>query len=185
MAYATAPGSVAADGDGKNGLYTEELLHALQVPGLKVEDVFKRVRINVARRSKGAQTPWESSSLTGDLVVNATANVTTAACRRRRRRSIARPCSGCRSRTAPIPRRFEAYLKQYPDGTFAPLARQRLASARPPARTLDAARFDGTWKVTVECPPHQSAAGYTQRFFAEVKDGVLAGSSGASGSRAR
>jgi len=45
VAYATAPGSVAADGDGKNGLYTEELLHALQVPGLKVEDVFKRVRI--------------------------------------------------------------------------------------------------------------------------------------------
>src|SRR5258705_2215898 len=71
VAYATAPGSVAADGDGKNGLYTEELLEALREPGLKIEEVFKRVRINVARRSKGAQTPWESSSLTGDLVVNA------------------------------------------------------------------------------------------------------------------
>lgn len=79
VAYATAPGSVAADGDGKNGLYTEELLEALREPGLKVEEVFKRVRINVARRSKGAQTPWESSSLTGDLVVNVTVNVTTAA----------------------------------------------------------------------------------------------------------
>src|SRR6185295_9942509 len=79
VAYATAPGSVAADGDGKNGLYTEELLAALREPDLKIEEVFKRVRINVARRSKGAQTPWESSSLTGDLVVNVTVNVTTAA----------------------------------------------------------------------------------------------------------
>ena len=36
IAYATAPGSVAADGDGKNGLYTEALLGALEEPGLQV-----------------------------------------------------------------------------------------------------------------------------------------------------
>jgi len=54
LAYATAPGSVAADGDGKNGLYTEELLEALREPGLTIEEVFKRVRINVARRSPRA-----------------------------------------------------------------------------------------------------------------------------------
>ena len=79
IAYATAPGSVAADGDGANGLYTEELLRALRVPGLKVEEVFKQVRVGVTNRSKGAQTPWESSSLTGDLVVNVSVNVTVAA----------------------------------------------------------------------------------------------------------
>ena len=61
IAYATAPGSVAADGEGANGLYTEELLQALRVPGLKVEEVFKQVRVAVAKGSKGAQTPWESS----------------------------------------------------------------------------------------------------------------------------
>jgi caspase domain-containing protein len=75
IAYATAPGSVAADGEGANGLYTEELLQALRMPGLKVEEVFKRVRVAVAQRSKGTQTPWESSSLTGDLVINVTVNV--------------------------------------------------------------------------------------------------------------
>jgi len=79
IAYATAPGSVAADGEGANGLYTEELLKALRVPGLKVEEVFKQVRVGVTSRSKGAQTPWESSSLTGDLVVNVTVNITTPA----------------------------------------------------------------------------------------------------------
>jgi uncharacterized caspase-like protein len=65
IAYATAPGKVAADGEGSNGLYTQELLKALAQPGLKAEDVFKQVRIGVARASNGAQVPWEASSLTG------------------------------------------------------------------------------------------------------------------------
>jgi uncharacterized caspase-like protein len=67
LAYATAPGKVASDGTGSNGLYTEALLKALNMPGLKVEDVFKQVRINVIKASDGQQTPWESSSLTGEF----------------------------------------------------------------------------------------------------------------------
>ncbi|TFH40218.1 MAG: caspase family protein, partial [Lysobacterales bacterium] len=68
IAYATAPGAVAADGDGDNGVYTSELLAALEVPNLKAEEVFKRVRVAVSERTRGAQIPWESSSLTGDFV---------------------------------------------------------------------------------------------------------------------
>ena len=70
IAYATSPGSVAADGDGKNGLYTEELLQALAIPGLEVEEVFKRVRIEVAQKTQHEQIPWESSSLTGNFIFN-------------------------------------------------------------------------------------------------------------------
>ena len=40
VAYATAPGSVASDGNGKNGLYTEHLAKVLRQPGLAVEEVF-------------------------------------------------------------------------------------------------------------------------------------------------
>ncbi len=68
IAYATAPGSVAADGDGENGLYTEALLNTLEQPGLQVEEMFKQVRVEVSERSNGQQVPWESSSLTGDFV---------------------------------------------------------------------------------------------------------------------
>jgi uncharacterized caspase-like protein len=67
LAYATAPGKVASDGSGSNGLYTEALLKALDMPGLKVEDVFKQVRINVLKASDNLQIPWESSSLTGEF----------------------------------------------------------------------------------------------------------------------
>lgn len=67
IAYATAPGSVAADGAGKNGTYTQELLRFMRVPDLSIEEVLKRVRISVRALSRGRQTPWESSSLTGDF----------------------------------------------------------------------------------------------------------------------
>jgi hypothetical protein len=67
ISYATAPGNVASDGDGANGLYTENLLREVKVKEAKVEDVFKRVRLNVRKRSNGAQVPWDSSSLEDDF----------------------------------------------------------------------------------------------------------------------
>ena len=67
LAYATAPGNLASDGDGANGLYTEQLLKEIKVPEAKIEDVFKRVRLAVRRRSNGAQIPWESTSLEEDF----------------------------------------------------------------------------------------------------------------------
>jgi uncharacterized caspase-like protein len=67
VAYATAPGSVASDGGGRNGLYTQELLNSVKLTGLKIEDVFKRVRVAVKEKSKGKQVPWETSSLESDF----------------------------------------------------------------------------------------------------------------------
>ncbi len=67
LAYATSPGNVASDGDGANGLYTESLLREVTVKEAKIEDVFKRVRLSVRRKSNGAQIPWESTSLEEDF----------------------------------------------------------------------------------------------------------------------
>ena len=67
LAYATAPGNVAADGEGANGLYTENLLREIKTPEAKIEDVFKRVRLHVRRRTNGQQIPWESTSLEEDF----------------------------------------------------------------------------------------------------------------------
>jgi len=67
VAFATAPGSVASDGDGENGLYTKHLLAAMRRPGLPIEQVFKEVRIGVGRETADRQVPWESSSLKGNF----------------------------------------------------------------------------------------------------------------------
>lgn len=67
IAYSTAPGSVAADGTGENGVYTAELLKQMKMPNLSIEDVFKQVRIAVRSQTQNKQTPWESSSLIGNF----------------------------------------------------------------------------------------------------------------------
>ena len=72
LAYATAPGNVAEDGEtsGSNGLYTRYLLQELTRPVARIEDVFKRVRLNVRQQSRGRQIPWESTSLEDDFYFN-------------------------------------------------------------------------------------------------------------------
>ncbi|MDO9631563.1 MAG: caspase family protein [Humidesulfovibrio sp.] len=70
VAYATAPDSVAADGTGKNGIYTGQLLRHLRTPGIGIEELFKRVRIGVLGETGEKQVPWEASSLTGYFTFN-------------------------------------------------------------------------------------------------------------------
>lgn len=67
LAYATAPGNVAADGNGRNGIYTKHLLAHLEKPGLSIEALFKKVRQGVMEETATNQVPWESSSLVGDF----------------------------------------------------------------------------------------------------------------------
>lgn len=57
LAYATSPGNVAADGTGANGLYTEHLLQEMRTREVKIEDIFKRVRLYVRRQSGGGRFP--------------------------------------------------------------------------------------------------------------------------------
>jgi tetratricopeptide (TPR) repeat protein len=67
LAFATAPGSVASDGHGRNGLYTQELLKAVRKPNLTIEQVFKEVRANVLRLSNNQQNTWDSSNIIGEF----------------------------------------------------------------------------------------------------------------------
>ncbi len=134
IAYATAPGSVASDGDGANGLYTQELLFNLKTVGLNIEEVFKRVRISVRQKTQNKQTPWESSSLTGDFYfVNSgevkpkTANqqiqiptVDSTAIELAYWNSI---------KDSNDLDDYDAYLKKYPNGQFVEIARKRTYSA--------------------------------------------------------
>jgi len=65
IAYATAPGHVASDGEGRNGLYTQYLLRNIATPGLSISDMFMNVREGVVRDSGKKQVPWENTSLIG------------------------------------------------------------------------------------------------------------------------
>jgi uncharacterized caspase-like protein len=67
VAYATSPGKVASDGDGRNSPYTKHLVRAMQTPNKPIELVFKEVRRAVQDETKNLQTPWENTSLSGDF----------------------------------------------------------------------------------------------------------------------
>ncbi|QTA82515.1 Caspase domain-containing protein [Desulfonema limicola] len=67
ITFATSPGSVAIDGEGRNGIFTKHLLENMKIPGLPIEQIFKRVLQGVDQESNGEQTPWMSSSFTGDF----------------------------------------------------------------------------------------------------------------------
>ena len=66
IAFATSPGSYAADGSGNNGVYTGALVRNLTRPGLSVEQVFKRTAAQV-QKQRSEQIPWFTSSFTGDF----------------------------------------------------------------------------------------------------------------------
>ena len=67
IAYATAPGDVADDGEGRNGVFTKHLLEQMQKPGVQVEQVFKQVTQAVHAETRQRQTPFMTSSLLGDF----------------------------------------------------------------------------------------------------------------------
>jgi hypothetical protein len=66
ISYATRPGSVAADGNGRNGLYTSKLL-AQMSSSLQIELALKRVVTEVKSASQGKQEPWMEGSIEGDF----------------------------------------------------------------------------------------------------------------------
>jgi uncharacterized caspase-like protein len=66
VAFATAPGKSAKDGEGGNSPYTSALAQTLGEPGLPIELAFKKARNIVVATTKGEQTPWESTSLQGE-----------------------------------------------------------------------------------------------------------------------
>lgn len=70
IAYSTSPGKIASDGEGKNGLYTGELISEIKSVNLTITQLFQKVRKAVMEKSKDEQIPWESTSLTADFYFN-------------------------------------------------------------------------------------------------------------------
>lgn len=130
LAYATAPGNVAEDGDAQsgNGLYTQYLLAELKKPMARIEDVFKRVRYAVRKASQGRQIPWESTSLEDDFqfndgrvvaVAKPTAQVLLAAFTQEQQ-------DWARIKDSRNADDFYAFLARYPSGTISEAANARL-----------------------------------------------------------
>lgn len=71
IAFATAPGQVALDGEGANSPFSAALSRHLGTPGLEVQQMLTRMRAEVVSITKNKQVPWSNSSLLGEVYLAA------------------------------------------------------------------------------------------------------------------
>lgn len=126
IAYATAPGSVAADGDGRNGVYTKYLIENIKKSGLTIEQVLKNVRVAVVSDTASSQVPWESSSLMGKFYFHSQQpeqNNTKPTVTETQPSDNSYELLFWESiKDSKDDKMFEAYLEQFPNGKFSKLA---------------------------------------------------------------
>ena len=155
IAYATAPGSVAADGRGANSPFTASLIQHLPTRGAELRSVFTRVRADVSRATGGAQIPWSNDGLLSELFLAGAAAAPPAppAAAAPPPPAPAAPLGMATQvspemfeltfwqslQAAPSEAGYDEYLRRFPNGTFAGLARIRLTELRA-AATQDQAR---------------------------------------------
>ena len=168
LAYATAPGNVAEDGDekGGNGMYTQYLLQELRKPFGKIEDVFKRVPLSVRQKTQGRQIPWESTSLEEDFFFNDGTRLATkpeelerlAAAAKRNEQQLLQQASQARERERQIALDLEKEREAQAVAARAAEERRRLDMARreeverlaKDARVREQARLDAEVKAREE-----------------------------------
>ncbi len=158
VAYATAPGELAADGSGRNGIYTKHLIQNIQAPQLKLEDVFKNVRRAVVMETANKQVPWESSSLMGQFYFSAPEPSPPP-----QQTPPESDKSDILTKQAEIlfwdsiqnstdPAMFEAFLLQFPDGIFANLATMKITQLTRARQSALIAKKDSVPTVTENKP---------------------------------
>lgn len=118
LAYATAPGAVALDGLGGNSPFTQALVVEMTNENLPIEQVFKNVRVKVIDQTGGAQTPWDTSSLTNNFVFRASAPLTGEELAERQ---LWQSVEASRD-----PVQLMLFLRSYPEGRFHEDARNML-----------------------------------------------------------
>ncbi len=164
VAYATAPGQVAADGDGNNSPYAEALTKNLATPGLPLESVFRQVRIEVSEKTTGAQVPWEETSLTQEVVLTPAATTTIPPPPSPTPNSLDSASAYILAVGTNRIEDYHAFLKQYPTAHEAPQAMRNIEMLADEKNWRDAARQNtlGAYKIYLNLHPQGSYANEAQ-----------------------
>jgi hypothetical protein len=126
VGYAAREGTTANDGGARNSPYTIALLANLEIPGLEIQLMFRRVRDHVLEATGGTQEPFTYGSLPGrEIYIKAPAQSAAASGDPELGRDVALWNAVKNSGHRPA---LESYLERFPSGTFAGLARTRIAA---------------------------------------------------------
>jgi uncharacterized caspase-like protein len=135
IAFASDPKSTALDGPtGRHSPFTAAFLDHLFDPGVTIDTVMSRVRNEVWQKTGHHQLPWVNTSLIGEYELNPQAPpaATVAAAG-----PAGTPVDARRSEEnllwqsaehSDLPADYKAYLSAFPNGVFAQMAKNRIAS---------------------------------------------------------
>jgi len=136
IAFATGPGQTALDGEvGTNSPFTRALMANIAQPGVEIQQAMTKVRAQVNEETNKNQLPWGHTNLTGSVFLNPAAVAPAAVASAEP--SAAPAATGAASevelefwrsiKDSNKPEELNAYLTNYPNGTFKPLALGRIA----------------------------------------------------------
>ena len=139
IAFATGPGQTALDGqEGTNSPFTRALIANIATPGVEIQQAMTKVRAQVNEETNKGQLPWGHTNLIGSVYLNGAPPAAGAG------GTAAAPAAPVAIASAPgsdvelefwrsikdsnKPEELNAYLSNYPNGQFKPLALSRLAA---------------------------------------------------------
>jgi len=155
--YATSLGEVAADGSGRNGIFTQHLLKAMDTPNYTVEKVFKSTANKVYTATNKKQMPWQEGVMLGDFYFSGKKNTGVT--------SVAPNFSApmVNSQQAEIAfwqsiqsetnvAYFKSYLSQYPKGIYAELAKLKIQRGGALVPEIEASKPNAAY-LTIKTSP--------------------------------
>ena len=175
ISYATQPGNVASDGDKGDSPFTLALVHQIQEPGYDIFRVFNQVGLEVERETNKEQQPWVSNSpIDGDFYFAGPSVEPSPVVSGVPDADVVFWQSIQHSRNAAD---YQAYLNEFPNGSFAALARLRAAKYEPQtssigkASALPTASQSASVQATQATPmPASPSAATTQLASAEIPE---------------
>jgi uncharacterized caspase-like protein len=143
IAFATGPGQTALDGqEGTNSPFTRALIANIATPGVEIQQAMTKVRAQVNEETSKGQLPWGHTNLIGSVYLNGAPAVAPAG------GTAAAPAAVASAPGTDVelefwrsikdsnkPEELNAYLSNYPNGQFKPLALSRLAALENGAST--------------------------------------------------
>ncbi len=183
IAFASDPKSTALDGPpGQHSPFTEAFLHHVFDPDVSIDTVMSRVRTEVWEKTHHGQLPWVNTSLIGDYALNPRPEAEPA------REGAAGDAIAALPATAPAERQtqedllwesaqhsnlradYQAYLDAFPNGIFAPMAKNRIASLESPAT----APSQSDWKSEIGTVDAEKALDLTPADQREIQQRLTA-----------
>jgi peptidoglycan hydrolase-like protein with peptidoglycan-binding domain len=138
IAFATGPGQTALDGqEGANSPFTRALIAHITSPGVEIQQAMTEVRAQVNEETSKGQLPWGHTNLIGSVYLNPVAAPPASAAATSSAPGAVASSSGnadvelefWRSvKESNKPEELNAYLTNYPNGQFKPLALARIAA---------------------------------------------------------